>query len=350
MPYSAHPLSIKDLRTKAEELARNISAEDIEKMSTWDVKHLIQELQVHQVELEMQNEQIISSAAELEISRNKYADLYDSAPVGYMTLDKKGGSIIDLNLAMTVLFGIKKNSLINRHFAQFVPAESKDEFYRFFKNIFDVQHKQMCELHITPKTGEPLFVRLEGIEIENSVKNARNCQIAVIDIDGRRRMEEELDRKVRQRTADLEQVNALLITEISERKKWQEDSKLLITELQNAVNDAETRGKESEGSTAFQATAPTLTQQDILPMKLKDFCDSQIEPVFGSRFWRYFINSKKSYEPMFPMLGLMEFTVQDFCDDTRCRARIKKHYNNETLEKAVEAFAKYGLYLFGNKN
>ncbi len=341
-----------DLRTKAEKLARNISNAEIEAMSSWDVKKLIQELQVYQVELEMQNEQLMQSTTELQKAHDKYAELYDFAPVGYMTLEKKNGTIYELNLAMTQLLGIERAQIKGKSFSQFIAAESKDEYYAFFKNIFDSNHKQMCELWLKPKTGRPFFVRLEGVDMEAPTKIGKCCQVAIIDIDDRKKMEEELDRQVRQRTAELEHTNALLIGEIEERKKWQKDSELLITELQNAIQDAENQTKEGVESASTNISAPTqtLTQQEVLKMKLKDFCDSQIDPVFGSRFWRYVVNSKKSYEPMFPMHELMEYTVQDFIEDMRCRLRIKKHYNNETLEKAVEAFSKYGLAPFGSNN
>jgi PAS domain S-box-containing protein len=343
---------MNDLRARAEKLAKNVSTAELEAMSTWDVKKLIQELQVHQVELEMQNEQLQEVTNELQKAHDKYADLYDFAPVGYMTLDKKTGVIVELNLAMTQLLGVERAQLKGAIFTKFISPDYAKEYLTFFKSIFDVNHKQMVELYIKPKTGKPFFVRLEGVDIESPSTTVRSCQIAVIDIDERKIMEEELDRQVRKRTAELEHANALLIAEVEERKKWQKDSELLIAELQNAIHDAENREKENV-AVQQEVHAPvtkTLTQSEVLKMKLKDFCDSQIDPVFGSRFWRYVVNSKKSYEPMFPMYELLEYTVQDFCDDMRCRLRIKKHYNNETLEKAIDAFGKYGLSPFGMNN
>lgn len=342
--------TMDDLRSRAEKLARNISKNEIEKMSSWDINQLIQELQIHQVELEMQNEHIIQTGAELQKAHDKYADLYDFAPVGYLTLDKQSGVMSELNLAMTQLLGMERNLLIGKRFAQFVVKENQDDFYAFLKSTFDSRHKNMCELYLQPKNGKAFFVRLEGVDMEAHATLGRCCQIAVIDIDERKKMEDELDRQVRQRTAELEHSNALLKAEIEERKKWQQDSQLLITELKNAVADAETRSPETASPEALHAVAaPTRTQAEVLKMTLKEFCDREIETVYGSRFWRYVVNSKKSYEPMFPMHELMEYTVQDFIDDTRCRLRIKKHYNNDTLEKASEAFLQYELAPFGEK-
>ncbi|HYF02447.1 MAG TPA: PAS domain S-box protein [Patescibacteria group bacterium] len=347
-------IDMDDLRSKAEKLAKNVTSAELEAMSTWDVKKLIQELQVHQVELEMQNEQLVEVTTELQKAHDKYSDLYDFAPVGYMTIEKKTGVIAELNLAVTQLLGVERSQLKGSLFTKFISPDSIKEYLTFFKSIFDANHKQMCELWLKPKTGKPFFVRLEGVDIESPTKVGKCCQIAIIDIDERKKMEEELDRQVRQRTAELEHANALLIAEVEERKKWQKDSELLIAELQNAIHDADNRHKvgttEQKSSNVQIAKAPALTQSDVLQMTLKEFCDKEIDPVFGSRFWRYFVNSKKSYEPMFPMHELIEFTVQDFMDDMRCKMRIKKHYNNETLEKAIESFAKYNLMPFGNNN
>jgi len=84
-------------------------------------------------------------------------------------------------------------------------------------------------------------------------------------------------------------------------------------------------------------------------MKLKDFCNNYLKPGYGSRFWRYVVNSKKAYEPMFPMIELMEYTVYDFVQDVLCKLRVKKYYANETFNKAMEGFAKYQIFPFNEK-
>ena len=83
-----------------------------------EANSLIHELRVHQIELEMQNEELRRVQNDLEISRSRYADLYDFAPVGYLTLNKHG-QIVDLNLTAARQLGIERGRLINKHFQYF---------------------------------------------------------------------------------------------------------------------------------------------------------------------------------------------------------------------------------------
>jgi len=108
------PKGPEDLRTRAEE---SLKLEHYRPSDTRlnEATSLIHELRVHQIELEMQNEELRRVQSDLEISRSRYADLYDYAPVGYLTLNKQG-QIVDLNLTAAGQLGIERGRLINRHF------------------------------------------------------------------------------------------------------------------------------------------------------------------------------------------------------------------------------------------
>ncbi len=88
-------------------------------MNTEDIKNTIHELEVHQIQLEMQNEELKRVHRELDISRSKYFDLYDFAPVGYLTLDRKG-VIVDGNLMACKLLGTDRNDLLGTPFTRFI--------------------------------------------------------------------------------------------------------------------------------------------------------------------------------------------------------------------------------------
>src|SRR5659263_48950 len=104
-------------------------------LSIRDALSLIHELQVHQIELEMQNEELRRAQKELEDARNRYSNLYDFAPVGYFTFDKNG-LILEVNLTGSKKLGSERNSLINKPFSLFISPDSKDVFSHL-RQVFD---------------------------------------------------------------------------------------------------------------------------------------------------------------------------------------------------------------------
>ena len=116
-----------DLRKRAEKALKSKTEVTKEILGT-NAPELIHELEVHQIELEMQNEELRRTQLELNESRNKYYDLYDLAPVGYFLLDQKG-RILEVNLAGADLLGIERGSLIKKKFSQFIIPDSQDAFY-----------------------------------------------------------------------------------------------------------------------------------------------------------------------------------------------------------------------------
>ncbi len=106
---------------------------------------LVHELEVHQIELEMQNEELKQARAELEAALDQFTDLYDFAPVGYFTLSRDG-VIQRANLAGTTLLGVERFRLVQKRLAAFVPAESYIAFNAFLQNVFSSEDKETCEI------------------------------------------------------------------------------------------------------------------------------------------------------------------------------------------------------------
>ena len=100
------PDNRSDLRQRAEEMLKR--HRELDKMRPADLKRLVHELQVHQIELEMQNDELRSNQQELETSREKYHDLYDLAPIGYVTLNENG-IILEANLTVAILLGQERS-------------------------------------------------------------------------------------------------------------------------------------------------------------------------------------------------------------------------------------------------
>jgi len=165
------------LRLKAEEKLKKQSKKAATKVLESDTKKLLHELQVHQIELEMQNEELRQANERAEEALGKYTMLYDFAPMGYFTLDSDG-SISELNFTGAEMLGDKRFSLLNSNFKLFVSESSKSVFNKFFKNVFTSNAKESCELMLG-YNGKPLcHVYMEGIVLGND----RKCLLSVVDI------------------------------------------------------------------------------------------------------------------------------------------------------------------------
>src|SRR5208337_1883277 len=147
MKSNRGPKGPEDLRTRAEE---SLKSEPDRPGDTCleEANSLIHELRVHQIELEMQNEELRRIQNDLEISHSRYADLYDFAPVGYLTLNRHG-QIVDLNLTAARQLGIERGCLINKHFQHFVSQPDRKEFLSHLNAIFDNRERQITEVRLS---------------------------------------------------------------------------------------------------------------------------------------------------------------------------------------------------------
>ncbi|MEI7725289.1 MAG: PAS domain S-box protein, partial [Bacteroidota bacterium] len=178
------------LRQKAEELLKTatppVSITTLS-LSETDPAKLIHELQVHQVELEMQNEELRNAWTSGQIVINKYTELYEFAPTGYLSLSKEG-RIVESNFSASQMLGKDRQRLIHSSFAFFVSKDTKPVFDLFFKNIFTNEIKETCELTLIKNDCSPVYVQLTGLLNENG----NQCLISIVDITTHRQMENEL--------------------------------------------------------------------------------------------------------------------------------------------------------------
>jgi two-component system cell cycle sensor histidine kinase/response regulator CckA len=151
-----------------------------------ETQRFLHELQVHQVELEMQNEELRLAREDIEAALTKYTDLYDFAPVGYLTLDRDG-TILAVNLKGATLLGMERSLLMGRRFGPFVSAETRPVFNAFLGKVFEGKTRDICDVELL-KGGKPLvFVRIEA----TASASGQECRAAVTDITERQRAEEE---------------------------------------------------------------------------------------------------------------------------------------------------------------
>ncbi len=147
-----------------------------------DTQRLLHELEVHQIELEMQNEELSEARDKMEAMLQKYTDLYDFAPVGYLTLDPVG-EILESNLAAASLLGLARSALVHRRFGLFVSDLSA--FGAFLANVFASKVRQRCEVTLKIEGRSPLAVELEGIVFESG----QACRLTLTDVTERKRAE-----------------------------------------------------------------------------------------------------------------------------------------------------------------
>jgi PAS domain S-box-containing protein len=166
------------LREKAEELQKAKQLKLDAKLSESDALKLIHEFEVHQIELEMQNEALIVAKEQAEVATEKYADLYDFAPSGYFTLTKTG-KIIALNLTGSQMLGKDRSRLIESQFGFFVSNDTKPIFNLFLEKAFSGTIKECCELRLVLEPNTITNVYLTGIVAEN---NRKEALISVVDI------------------------------------------------------------------------------------------------------------------------------------------------------------------------
>lgn len=156
------PANKAELRRQAEEIALRKAAqspEHFETLATEETRLMLHELRVHQIELEMQNEELQRAQVELDAARALYFDLYDLAPVGYCTLSEQG-LILQANLTVATLLGVARGALVKQLLTQFILKEDQDIFYLFRKRLFETGEAQSCELRMVKDEGTQFWAHL----------------------------------------------------------------------------------------------------------------------------------------------------------------------------------------------
>ncbi len=206
-----------DLRARAEALiAGRPSGAPVDTRTYNEVLH---ELLVHQIELEMQNEELRSARDVIEESRTRYADLYDFAPVAYLTFDEHG-RVMEANLTACGLLGVDRRTILGKFFPRFVAPDDQDTFFTHRSEVLKAGAKQTCELALQRPDGSMFYVSVESIEAKND--KGPTIRSALIDISERKRMERERDameRRMREGAAELQRSYEKLKKEIRGRER-----------------------------------------------------------------------------------------------------------------------------------
>ena len=174
------------LRAKAE---ARIAGAPLVEAPAQSAEELLHELRVHQIELEMQNDELRRAQIVIEESRDRYVDLYEFAPVGYLTLTREG-MIAEVNLTGAALLGTERSKLLGRRFARFVIKDENEHWYRHLANTLMHKTMQSCELALTHNDGSLFHGQLDCLHTING--GISSVRIALTDISKRNRIETEL--------------------------------------------------------------------------------------------------------------------------------------------------------------
>ncbi|HSF08436.1 MAG TPA: PAS domain S-box protein, partial [Nitrospirales bacterium] len=176
------------LRQQAEKALTTTRAQ-VKKMTPEEVQHLVHELQVHQIELEMQNEELRRTQVDLELARDRFATLYDFTPVGYATLDG-GGNILEANLTFCHLLGLSRTDILHKKFEKYLDPDDQPAFYRYLDTLRQKPGTHPSDV-LTLRNSDLLHrVRLEGcLEPTEASGIGSLFRIAVEDVTMQERIE-----------------------------------------------------------------------------------------------------------------------------------------------------------------
>ena len=179
----------------------------MELLSHEKTRELVYKLRSFQIELELQNEELRQTQQKLLDTQKKYSDLYDFAPIGYLTISNKG-TIMEGNLTASMMFGVEKGNLIKQPFSAFIFPEDQDVYYQGRKRFISSQKSSECELRLVRKDGN-WFHALTKFTMDTYIDG----------ISGQFR---------------------IIFSDISDFIKVKEERENLISELQKALNEIKT--------------------------------------------------------------------------------------------------------------
>lgn len=175
-----------ELRRRAERRCKH-NARSVMPHTEGDARQMLHELEVHQIELEMQNSELRIARDDAEALLEKYTDLYDFAPVGYFTL-ATDGTIRLANLAGSILVGVERSKLMGRSFGHLVSPDHRAGFKAFLKQVFEGEGKQSRVFELMGKDLLPRIVNIEALRSPNG----QECSALVVDITERKRAEDQV--------------------------------------------------------------------------------------------------------------------------------------------------------------
>ncbi|MBI1249561.1 PAS domain S-box protein [bacterium] len=263
------------LRSRAEQALR-LSARDLGAISREDMQFLIHELQVYQVELELQNEALRHTQLELAATRDRFSDLYEFAPIGYLTI-AENGKIQQANLTATEMLGVMRNRLVGASFSDYVAPEGREAWHLHCRNVFAENGKQVCELPLNNCSPRTHWARIESNAIRES--SMVYCRTVLVDITDRKRAEHQL----LELKKDLE---VRVEKKTSESRKGQQQIKALLDAAPDSIITIDRQAR---------IVSVNLATQRIFGYQSHELVGKEISLLLPSGDWKKYLNAVHHY-------------------------------------------------------
>jgi two-component system, cell cycle sensor histidine kinase and response regulator CckA len=274
-------LDATELRRQAEsrlsEKQKNERSQAGTDRASHDTQRLVLELQIHQIELEMQNEQLEQARAETETALELYTELYEFAPTGYFTLDRNG-TIRQANLTGSALLGVDRSRLVNRRFALFVTEKFRHVFGAFAAKVFASQSRESCEVMLLREGKLPFYARIEA----KSSDDGQECRAVVVDTTERKRSEEKI-----QEQANLLELahDAIFVRSLDEKiRYWNKGAEQLYDWTAEEAIGGDFRKMGHEDHTSFEAAKAILLEEGSWSGEVRKLTKAGKEVVVASRW------------------------------------------------------------------
>jgi two-component system, chemotaxis family, sensor kinase Cph1 len=291
------------LRKKAEKVLQN-QFNPIKNQNK-NLDEVIYELRVHQIELEMQNEELRKSRIELEDSRWQYFELYDLAPVGYLTIDAKG-LIKRVNLTVADILGMPRENLINSTFISYISPNYRGTYHKHTQEVLKSQTKQQCEIELVSNNKTPLFASLYTMVVNDEDDDFKEFRIILTDVTEHKKVEDAFAKKKEELQTIFDSSRSFIFYKDKENR---------LLQVNKAFTEIMSMPKEKlEGVSLFdifpkeQAEAYWKDDKEVMESERSKF--NIIEPMPYSDGIRYVQTDKIPYRDVDGnIIGIMGFSV-----------------------------------------
>lgn len=297
-----------DLRNRAESKLKASRGVRESPRTEADTRRILHELEVHQVELEMQNAELQESRDKVESLLETYTDLYDFAPVGYYSVDEQS-LILEVNLTGAALLGVDRSHLVKRRLLSFATPKSLIILQAFFKKIFTEPGKQVCVVSLMNQHGTPFWADLQASPATGLKGTKKWCRVVVSDLTTLKQAEEVL-----QRMEGLATANRELKLEIMHRQM-----------AESALKKGETEALHMQEQLRHVSRQLLLTQEEERKRISRELHDEIVQTLVG-------IN-----------VHLASLTVKDPVDLKNLRAKIIR--TQQLVERSVEIVHRFAREL-----